>query len=133
MPARKHKIPKSDARKLAKEFKKKKDEGNETIRNIPDGFLFKADEVRELLSHSEAVSFVIRFGWKKTKMGNGTEKEIICPILVVLDSHGKIIEGSTLSEEDGAMAMATRDGGESGGGYLDEGDPIPPPQVDFDD
>jgi hypothetical protein len=132
MPSNKHKIPRSEAKKFAKEFDRKKAEGKETLKDIPDGFLFTADEVKELLSNPRAVSFVIRFGWKKTQMGNGTEKDTICPILMVLDDKNKIIEGSSDAATDDAMAMSARDAGEPGGGFLDEGDPIPPPPLDLD-
>ena len=132
MPGKKHKIPRSDAKKMVKEFDRKKAQGKETIKDIPDGFIFKADEVRELLNTPLAESFVIRFGWKKTRMGNGTEKEMIAPILLVLDANNNIIEDTTAEDSENSPAMTTRSTEESGGGYLDEGDPIPPPPVDFD-
>ncbi|MCU0403037.1 MAG: hypothetical protein MUE99_00680 [Chitinophagaceae bacterium] len=124
MPSKSHKIPKDEAVKLAKEFDKQKAVGKETIRDIPDGFLFDVKDVAELISNPKAVSFLIRFGWKVTDTEAPESKGILCPILVVLDENNRVIQRS-------GDDMLPSDPDEPGGGYLDESDPIPPPVVDF--
>jgi hypothetical protein len=131
MPTGKHKISRAQAKKYADDFDKRKKDHPDELKDVPDGFLFDASDVKTLMSASGTEYFVIRFGWKKTKRKDGTEKEMIAPILMVLNKDFEIINPDSDPLADDAIAMRTIEttagDGDDGGGFLDEGDPIPPP------
>jgi hypothetical protein len=122
----KHKISKAQAKKYADEFDKQKKDHPNQFKDIPEGFLFEAADVKTLMSHPDTEYFMIRFGFKKTKKRDGTEKDMVAPILMVLNSKMEIINpdsGNTIA----ASSAKTMDSDEEGGGFLDEAEPTPPP------
>ncbi len=130
----KHKISRAQAKKYVDDFDKRKKEHPNEFNGIPAGFVFDADDVKTLLSPPDSVYFMIKFGWKKTKMHDGTEKEMIAPILTALNKAYEIINPDSVAAQNPApatraLALAEGDEGEDeeGGGYLDEGRPVPPP------
>ncbi len=130
MPKGKHKITKEKARKYAKDFDKKKKEHPGELKGVPEGFLFEAADIKLLMSAPETKYFLIRFGWKKTELSEGIEKEMITPILMVLNEKMEIINpDSGLGIETRAIRSAQAMDNEEGGGFLDEATPIPPPNI----
>lgn len=128
MPKGKHRISKSKAKKYFEDFDKRKKDHPKDFNGIPEGFLFEAEDVKTLLSHPDSFYFMLKFGWKKTKKHDGSEKEMIAPVLMVLNEKYEILNPDSAAENKLA-AGATRAFGDEdeGGGYLDEGAPIPPP------
>lgn len=129
MPSKKHRIDRTKARELTKAFKAKRGAANGLFRKIPDGFMFDAAEVRNLLSAANAAHFVIGFGWKPGAQENLT------PVLFTLDKDYRIIEATPKDSPHDGVLMPLDEGDtgaeNGGGGFLDEADPVPPPNIDI--
>lgn len=123
----KHRISGAKAKKYADAFVKRKKSHPNELKGVPEGFLFNAEAVRSLVKPSEAKYFLIKFGWKNTKDVDGVEKEMIAPILMALDGRYEVINPGGTGETPASRALLAPDGEDEGGGFLDEGTPIPPP------
>ncbi len=125
-----HKISKDKAKACVSDFKKRKKDHPDELKGLPEGFLFDAEDVINLLKPAETRYFVIKFGWKKTKMSDGTEREMVAPILMVLNEKYEVIHPNGTDKMATTRSLELRDDDE-GGGFLDEADPIPPPVNNF--
>ena len=128
MPSGKHKIPRDKAEKIIKKFKEIRGSGK-PLPTLPDGYIFDSEDVKELLRHPHAKYFMVSYGAKEAD-DKGKIKEIITPILTVADSEYRTLQ-STIAGADLSLKVteSLKDNGEEGGGYLDEGFPFPPPNI----
>ena len=131
MASHKHKISRSKAKKLADQFiaKKKK---SKCFKQIPDGFLFDVEEVRQMIKHPSAKYFIVQMGLKVTTR-KGVAAEELTPVLFLADDKFKAIEGSTTGTNGSSLRSASSPASDEdeGGGFLDESNPYPPPPIDI--
>jgi hypothetical protein len=142
MPNGNHRLTRQQAKKLIDDLKNTRRASSVPFRNLPDGFLFPVEVIRNLIRHPDAVHFVIQLGWKNT--GPGNSQANITPVLFVTDSNhkalGEIPLASTGGSDDALLVAAssaeftgTASTTNSGGGFINEGLPFPPPTVSTDE
>lgn len=135
----KHRIPRSKAREMVDKFKKRRGQGPaKPLPLLPDGYVFEAKEVKELLDNPAAHYFIISLGISESQE-KGKPKESISPILCVADSDYKILSGAAeataasksafLDISGEAAALNADDNNDDDGGFLDESNPYPPPPI----
>jgi hypothetical protein len=142
MPNGNHRLTRQQAKKLIDDLKNIRGGSNGPFRNLPDGFIFPVEVIRNLIKHVDAVNFVIQLGWKAT--GPGGSQANMTPVLFVTDSNnkalGEIPIASTGGSADSSMVATSSSGitessstSETGGGFINEGLPFPPPTVSTDE
>lgn len=140
----KHRITKKKAKDLVDAMKQKRATSAPPFKDLPDGYVFEIEDVRTLISSTNAAYFIIQLGWQEATTGPGGKKAGMTPVLCITDSQYKIIEApdpiasaslgttepaeSVLSASLAFTAESTDDEGD-GGGFLDESNPYPPPPI----
>jgi hypothetical protein len=142
MPNGNHRLTRQQAKKLINDLKNIRGGSNGPFRNLPDGFMFPVEVIRNLIRHPDAVNFVIQLGWKAS--GPGGSQANMTPVLFVTDSNNKALGEIPLASTGGSadsimVARSTTEftesasTGDTGGGFINEGLPFPPPTVSADE
>jgi hypothetical protein len=138
----KHRITKKRAKELVDAMKQKKATSPPPFKDLPDGYIFEIEDVKTLISATNAAYFVIQLGWQEATTGPGGKKADMTPVLCVTDSQYNIIEapdplaGESLAATTDTETSVSRtfstessEDGDDGGGFLDESKPFPPPSI----
>lgn len=137
MPNNKHKITKERAKQLTEHFKGNRKASSGKFRNIPDGFIFPIETIRELISHPDAKHFVMQLGWNPQPKQPGSGPNVT-PVLFVTDDNYKALPelqplGSGTSAFSATTSYAASLDSGGGGGFVNEGGAFPPPPVSLGD